>query len=159
MTGPTPEKVMQIVTGGWASGILGSATNHGVFNALEGNPATAEAVAKKTGISLRGAQAVLDGLTGMGLLTLSEGRYQNSPDASLFLVKGKPSYLGDMAEVFLQDFGTWQKLPESTQSGRPSALSDSEVVDNPFWHILVPAIAALSFPVAQMAAERLAIAK
>src|SRR5258708_5170772 len=159
MNGPTPEKVMQIVTGGWASSILGAAARHGIFNALEGNPASAEDVAKKTGISPRGAQALLDGLAGLGLLTLSEGRYQNSPDASLFLVKGKPSYLGDMAEVFLQDFATWQKLPESAKTGLPSAPNTADVADNPFWHTLVPAIAALSFPVAQMAGERLGIAK
>src|SRR6266436_4611338 len=159
MNGPTPEKVMQIVTGGWASSILGAAARHGIFNALEGNPASAEDVAKKTGISPRGAQALLDGLTGLGLLTLSEGRYQNSPDASVFLVKGKPSYLGDMAEVFLQDFPTWQKMPEAVKTGQPSTQDTSDVADNPFWHVLVPAIAALSFPVAQMAAERLGVAK
>src|ERR1700688_1702244 len=106
MNGPNPEKVMQIVTGGWATSILGAAAQHGIFTALEGNPADTETVAKKTGISLRGAQALLDGLTGLGFLTLSEGRYQNTPDASAFLVKGKPSYLGGMAEGFLQDFTT-----------------------------------------------------
>jgi len=159
MAGPTPEKVMQIITGGWASSILGAAAQHGIFTALEGNPATAENVAKKTGISLRGAQALLDGLTGLGLLTLSEGRYQNSPDASAFLVKGKPSYFGGLAEVYLQDFPTWQNLPTAAKTGLPSAQNTSEVADNPFWHALVPAIAALSFPVAQLAAERLGIAK
>jgi ubiquinone/menaquinone biosynthesis C-methylase UbiE len=158
MTGPTPEKVMQIITGGWATSILGAACQHGIFTALEGNPADTETVAKKTGISARGAQALLDGLTGLGFLTLSEGRYQNSSDASAFLVKGKPSYLGGMAEVFLQDFPTWQNLPEAAKTGLPSARNTVEVADNPFWHVLVPAIAALSFPVAQMAAERLGVA-
>jgi hypothetical protein len=159
MTVPNPEKVMQIITGGWATSILGAAAQHGLFTALEGNPATAEAVAKKTGISLRGAQALLDGLTGLGLLSLSEGLYRNTPDASSFLVKDKPSYLGGMAEVFLQDFATWQNLPEAAKTGLPSARNTTDVADNPFWHVLVPAIAALSFPVAQMAAERLGVAK
>jgi SAM-dependent methyltransferase len=159
MSGPTPEKVMQIITGGWATSILGAAAQHGIFTALEGNPANMGAVAKKTGISERGAQALLDGLTGLGFLTLSNGLYQNSADASAFLVKGKPSYLGGMAEVFLQDFETWRNLPEAAKTGQPSARNTSDMVDNPFWHVLVPAIAALSFPVAQMAAERLGIAK
>jgi SAM-dependent methyltransferase len=159
MSGPTPDKVMQIITGGWATSILGSAAQHGIFTALEGNPATAEDVAKTTGISLRGAQALLDGLTGLGFLTLSDGKYRNSPDASQFLVKGKSSYLGGMAEVFLQDFATWQGLPEAVKTGLPSARNTADVADNPFWHVLVPAIAALSFPVAQMAAERLGVAK
>src|SRR5579862_1088454 len=99
MNGPTPEKVLQLITGGWATSVLGGAARHGIFTAIEGNPDTAENIAKKTNISLRGAQAMLDGLTGLGLLSLSNGRYANSPEASLFLVKGKPSYLGAMAEV------------------------------------------------------------
>jgi SAM-dependent methyltransferase len=159
MNGPTPDKVMQLITGSWATSILGASAKHGIFTALEGNPDTAENVAKKTGISFRGAQALLDGLTGLGLVTLSQGKYQNSPDASSFLVKGKPSYFGAMAELFLEDFATWQKLPEAAKTGLPSAPNAADVADNPFWHALVPAIAALSFPVAQMAAERLGIGK
>ena len=156
---PTPDKVMQLTTGGWACSILGAAAHHGIFDALEGTPDTAENVARKTGISPRGAQALLDGLTGLGLLTLSRGKYQNTPDASAFLVKGKSGYLGSFAEVMLNDFGIWQKLPEAVKTGRPTMPDDAEVVDNPYWQELVPAIAALSYPVAQMAAERLGIAK
>src|SRR5258708_7129465 len=136
MTEPTPEKVMQLITGGWATSVLGAAAHHGIFTVLEGNPATTETVANKAGISPRGAQALLDGLTGLGLLTLSEGRYQNSPEASSFLVKGKPSYLGGMAEVFLQDFATWQSLPEAAKTGVPSAQYTADVADNPFWPVL-----------------------
>jgi SAM-dependent methyltransferase len=159
MNQPTPEKVMRLITGGWACSILGAAARHGIFTALERNPDTAENVAKETGISFRGAQALLDGLTGLGLLTLSDRRYQNTPDASAFLVKGKSSYLGAMAEVMMEDLGTWQKLPEAAKTGLPSAPNTADVADNPFWHALVPAIAALSFPVAQMAAERLGMAR
>lgn len=159
MSEPNPERVMQIITGGWATSILGAAARHGIFGALEGNPATAAEVAKKTDISLRGAQALLDGVTGLGLLTLSGGRYQNTPEASQFLVKGKRSYVGGMAEVFLEDFSTWQHMPEAAKTGLPVASNTTEVADNPFWHVLVPAIAALSFPVAQMAAERLGVGK
>src|SRR5579864_5158236 len=99
LTEPTPEKVMQLITGGWAAAILGSAAKHGVFNALEGGGDDAQGVAMKAGISVRGAQAVLDGLTGIGLVTLSRGRYRNTPESSAFLVKGRPAYLGGMAEV------------------------------------------------------------
>ena len=157
MNGATPDKVMQLITGAWAASILGAAARHGLFTALEGNPDTAEGLARKTGISTRGAQALTDGLTGLGILALLNGKYQNTPDASAFLVKGKPSYLGDMAEVFLEDFATWQKLPEAAKTGLPTAPHTADVADNPFWHVLVTAIAPLSFPVAQMAAERLGL--
>jgi hypothetical protein len=132
MNGPTPDKVMQLLTGAWAASILGAAARHGLFTALEGNPDSTDGVAKKTGISSRGAQALLDGLTGLGLLTLSDGKYQNSPEASAFLIKGKPGYLGALADVFLEDFGTWQKLPEAAKTGRPTAPQTADVADNPF---------------------------
>lgn len=158
-TEPTPDKVMQLITGGWAAAILGSAAKHGIFNALEAGGDAAESVAKKAGISTRGAQAVLDGLTGLGLLTLSEGRYRNTPEASAFLVKGKPAYFGGMAEVMTGSLTDWATLPEAVKTGNPTATNTAEMADNDFWQLLVPAIAALSFPVAQMAAERLGIAK
>ena len=68
MTGPTPDKILQLITGGWACSILGAAARHGIFTALEANPDTTEGVAKTTGISRRGAQALVGGATGLGLL-------------------------------------------------------------------------------------------
>ncbi len=156
--GPTPDKVMQCITGGWAAAILGSAARHGICNALEGGGDRAEGVAGKTGISLRGAQAVLDGLIGLGLISHADGHYRNSPEASAFLVKGKPSYLGGMAEVMTDALTDWAKLPDAVKTGAPVASNTTDMADNAFWHALVPAIAALSFPVAQIAAERLGIA-
>jgi len=158
MSGPTPDKVMQLVTGAWAASILGAAARHGLFTALEENPDTAAGLAKRAGISPRGAQALLEGLTGLGMLTLRDGKYQNTPEASAFLVKGKSGYLGALAEVFLEDFGTWQKLPDAAKTGLPTAVNTTDFADNPFWHVLVTAIAPLSFPVARMIADRLSLA-
>jgi ubiquinone/menaquinone biosynthesis C-methylase UbiE len=154
---PTPDNVMQIITGGWAAAILGSAAKHGVFNALEGSGDNADGVAKKSAISVRGAQAALDGLTGLGLVRLTNGRYQNSPEASTFLVKGKPSYFGGMAEVMTKSLTEWATLPAAVKSGNPTASEQADMADVDFWHGLVPAIAALSYPVAEMIAGRLAI--
>ena len=150
---------MQLISGGWASAILGSAAKHGVFNALENGGDAAAGVAKKTGISARGAQAVLDGLTGLGLLSLSNGRYSNTPESAAFLVKGKPSYLGGMAEVMTASLVDWATLPAAVKSGSPTGSATATVPDNEFWKVLVPAIATMSLPVAQLAAEKLGLAK
>jgi len=155
---PTPDKIMSIITGGWAAAILGSATKHGVFNALDGGGDNADGVAQKMGISVRGAQAVLDGVTGLGLVTLTNGRYDNSPEASAFLIKGKPSYFGGMAEVMTNSLTEWATLPAAVKSGQPTASEQTDMADIDFWHGLVPAIAALSYPVAEMMAGRLGIA-
>jgi len=155
---PTPEKIMQLITGGWAAAILGAAAKNGIFNALEGGGDAAN-VAAKCGISERGAQAALDGLTGLGLVTLSDGRYVNTPEASAFLVKGKPAYFGGMAEVMTGSLNEWATLPEAVRTGNPTASETAEMADNEFWHHLVPAIAAMSQPVAQTVAEKLGVAK
>jgi ubiquinone/menaquinone biosynthesis C-methylase UbiE len=155
----TPDKIMQLITGGWASAILGSAAKHGVFDALEGGGDDAKGVARKTEISERGAQALLDGLTGLGVVTLSNGRYRNTADSSAFLVKGKPAYLGGMAEVMAGNLTEWATLSTAVKTGNPTASHTADMADNDFWHILVPAIAPLSYPIAQMASERLGIAK
>lgn len=157
MTEPAPDRVMQLITGAWAASIVGAGARHGIFTALESLPDDAKGIATRVSISPRGAQALLDGLTGLGLLTLSGGTYRNTLEASSFLVKGKPSYLGALAEVFLDDFGTLQKLPDAARTGLPTAPHATDVSDNPFWHVLVTAIAPLSFPVARTAAERLAL--
>lgn len=158
MAEPTPDKVMQLITGAWAAGIVGAAARHGICTALESRPDDANGIARRASISVRGAQALLDGLTGLGLVELSGGAYRNTPVASSFLVKGRPGYLGALAEVFLEDFGTWQKLPEAARTGLPTATYTADVSDNPFWHVLVTAIAPLSFPVARIAADRLGLA-
>ncbi len=155
---PTPDKIMQLISGGWAAAILGAASKHGVFNALEGGD-NAAGVAKKAGISERGAQALLDGLMGLGIITLANGRYQNTPESSSFLMKGKPAYFGGMAEVMTGSLVDWATLPEAVKTGNPTAQTMNDEPDSEFWHLLVPAIAALSVPVAQLMAERLGIAK
>jgi ubiquinone/menaquinone biosynthesis C-methylase UbiE len=155
----TPDHIMQLISGGWAAAILGSAAKYGIFDALEAGGGDAAAVATKCGISKRGAQSTLDGLTGLGLVKLANGRYENTPESSAFLIKSKPGYFGAMAQVMTGSLVDWAKLPEAVKTGNPTASATAEMADNEFWHELVPAIASLSFPVAQMAAERLAIAK
>ena len=71
--GPSPEKIMQLISGSWSTAILGAAATHSVFNVLESGATTAQ-VAEKCRISSRGAQALLDGLLGLGLITLEIGR-------------------------------------------------------------------------------------
>jgi hypothetical protein len=67
---PTPERIMQLATGGWAAGILGAAASHSVFTHLEAGANTADKLAAQAGISERGAQTLLDGLVGLGLVEL-----------------------------------------------------------------------------------------
>jgi SAM-dependent methyltransferase len=154
---PSPDKIMQLVSGVWATGILGAASVHGLFNHLETGVTAAE-VAGKTAISPRGAQALLDGLLGLQLITLQDGRYRNSPEASTFLVDGKPASFGAMARWGLSSLARWKDLAEVARTGSPVVSDTLEIAENPFWESLVTSIAVLSVPVAQAAAARLGLA-
>jgi len=152
---PTPERILQVATGVWSAGILGSAARHSVFAHLEGGEDTVDKIAKRAGISERGAQALLDGLVGLGLVELRDGAYCNSPEASTFLIEDRPAYLGDFAKVLLAQAGAWSALPEVVRTGAPVMTETHDVPDNPFWEELVPAIAPMSARVATFAAEAL----
>ena len=59
---PTLERIMHVASGGWALAILAAAVHHSVFTHVEAGADTVEALAKKAGVSARGAGTLLDGL-------------------------------------------------------------------------------------------------
>jgi SAM-dependent methyltransferase len=67
--------------------------------------------------------------------------------------------LGGFADVMAGSMADWATLSEAAKTGKPTAGFHAEMADNEFWHVLVPAIAPLSVPAAQLAGERLGIAK
>lgn len=151
----SPEKIIQFSTGAWACSILGAAVTHSIFNLLEGDGTAPSAVAEKVGLSIRGTQALLDGLVGLGLVNYRDDKYHNSDEASTFLVSGKPSYLGGFCKFNMSQMGYWAELGKAAKTGSPVVPETADVPENTFWNELVPSIAALSFPLAQMAAEHL----
>jgi SAM-dependent methyltransferase len=156
---PNPGRILQIATGAWAAGVQAAACTHSIFTHLDAGHDTVGAVARKAGISERGASTLLDGLVGLGLVTVASGRYRNAPDAAEFLVEGKPSYFGGFPRVIFTAFADWMSLPEVVRRGEPLASNRADLEENPFWTDLVPAIMVLAIPVALQAAEKLGIAK
>lgn len=152
---PTPERILQLLNGYWATGILGAAASHSLFTHLEAGADTADQLAAKAGISERGAQTLLDGLVGLGLVELRDGSYRNTAEATSFLVEGQPACLSDFAELKLAEMRRLVVLPDVVRNGGPITEAAVEVADNPHWELLVPAIAAQSVPVAMAAADML----
>jgi hypothetical protein len=157
-TQASPEKIMQLISGAWSAGVLGAAATHGLFNHLE-EWTSAEELSRKAGLSLRGTQALLDGLLGLGLVTLGDGRYRNSPESSAFLTDGKPASFTGLAKWSLTNIPRWGDLAQVARTGLPVANDTADQAESPFWEPLVTSIAVLSVPLALAAAERLGIAK
>lgn len=156
---PSPERIMQIATGNWAQSILAASAIHSIFDHLEAGAETPEQVAKGADLSRRGTQALLDGLVGLGLVESRDGLYHNTPEASAFLVEGRPGYLGGFAKVVFAGQPNRADLPEVARTGVPVTSEPADLPENPFWEQLVPAIAPLSVPSALAAAEHLGLAK
>lgn len=160
MTGgqPTPDRILQLANGYWSTGILGVAASHALFTHLEAGVDTAEGLARRAAISLRGAEALLDGLVALGLVETRGGRYRNTAEASAFLVEGRPTSLTDFARLKLEHADGLKALPDVVRAGAP-VNATVEVADNPHWEKVVTAIAAQSVPVATAAAELLRLAQ
>ncbi|MCE7000933.1 methyltransferase domain-containing protein [Saccharothrix sp. S26] len=157
-TQPTPDRIMRLINGYWATGILGAAASHSLFTHLDAGADTAERVAALAGISERGAQTLLDGLVSLELVEVRDGRYRNTADAAEFLVEGRPAGLSEFAKLKLGHMGTMAALPDVVRAGGPVSDATVEVADNPHWEKVVTAIAAQSVPVATIAAEALGLA-
>jgi SAM-dependent methyltransferase len=152
----SPERILMHTLPALAgSYVLATAARCSLFTHLENGATTAAALAGSAGISERGAQALLDGVTGLGLVEATDGGYRNSPEASAHLVEGRPAYLGGFAQMLLHPQFDFPQLPEAVRSGSPVAAEDLATEDHPMWRELVMAIVPLAMPLAQQVAERL----
>lgn len=158
-TQPAPDRIMGLINGYWATGILGAAASHSLFTHLEAGADTAGRLAAAAGISERGAQTLLNGLVSLGLVELRDGSYRNTAEATAFLVEGRPAGLSDFAKLKLTQMGDLVTLPEVVRAGGPVTDATVEVADNPHWEKVVQAIAAQSVPVAAIAADLLRLAE
>lgn len=115
----TPDKIMQLGMGFWASKTLLSAVEIGVFTYLAHKPAGLDGLTKQFGLHPRAARDFFDALVALGMLERREGLYSNTPETAAFLDRSKPSYMGgilEMASNRLYPF--WGSLTEGLKTGR-----------------------------------------
>lgn len=113
-----PDHIMQIGLGFWASKTLLSAVEMQVFTELAKHPEPLAKLSGRLGLHPRSAHDFLDTLVALGFLERTDGVYSNTPEADLFLDKGKPSYIGGMLEMANQRlFGHWNHLTTALRTG------------------------------------------
>lgn len=120
MSAPTPEHILQIGLGFWASKTLLSAVEMELFTELARHPEDLETLRGRLGLHPRAAHDFLDALVALGFLERRDGKYCNTPSTDLFLDKRKPSYLGGMLEMANHRlYPFWGHLTEALRTGRP----------------------------------------
>jgi hypothetical protein len=117
----TPDHIMQLGLGFWASKTLLSAVELGLFTELARGRMTAEALCERLNLHPRSVRDFLDALVSLGMLERDAGGlYSNTPEADTFLDRTKPSYLGGMLEMAnARLYPFWGSLTEALRTGRP----------------------------------------
>lgn len=118
MSAATPDHIMQIGMGFWASKTLLSAVELGVFSTLAAGPADLGTLQRTLALHQRSARDFLDALVALNLLERENGIYSNTPDTDLYLDRAKPSYIGGILEMAnARLYGFWGSLTEALRSG------------------------------------------
>ncbi len=116
----TPDNIMQVGMGFWASKTLLSAVETELFTVLAKQPGDVDSVCSRVGLHPRAARDFLDALVALGFLERQDGVYRNAPDADRFLDKGKASYMGGILEMAnARLYPSWANLGEALRTGRP----------------------------------------
>jgi O-methyltransferase domain/Dimerisation domain len=117
----TSDRIWQTATGFWASKVLLSAVELGVFAALAAGPSDATDLRRRLGLHHRAARDFFDALVALGFLHRgSAGLYSNSPEAAHFLDPAKPHYAGGFIEMInARLYQFWGSLTEALRSGEP----------------------------------------
>jgi len=116
----SPEQILQVGLGFWASKTLLSAIELDLFTELAKRPGSAEDLERRLGLHARATRDFLDALVALGFVARSHGIYANTPATAEFLDKRKPSYIGgilEMANRRLYPF--WGRLTEALKTGQP----------------------------------------
>ena len=131
----SPEKIMQVGLGFWASKTLLSAVEMEVFTELAKHPEDFKTLQGRLGLHPRSARDFLDALVALGFLQRVDGKYQNTPETGLYLDKRKPSYIGGMLEMANHRLcGFWNHLTEALRSGKPQ--NEVKMGGDPFFQTL-----------------------
>jgi O-methyltransferase domain/Dimerisation domain len=124
---PTPDSIMQIGTGFWASKVLLSAVKFQIFTTLaERKSMSAAEIKSHLGFQCtnRNVFDYLDTLTTFGFLNregiLETAKYSNSMNTDFFLDKKKTSYIGGILEMMNNRlYGFWGNLEAGLLTGHP----------------------------------------
>jgi ubiquinone/menaquinone biosynthesis C-methylase UbiE len=97
----------------------------------------------------------LEALAGLGYLSKKGDRYGLEPIADAFLVKGKPSYMGDLVVTLGSLRVSWDTLTDSVRTGKPIATVDAEQAAREFFPKLVAGLFAGNYNSARVVVKSL----
>jgi ubiquinone/menaquinone biosynthesis C-methylase UbiE len=152
----SPRPLMRILGDFANSQILDASIEYDFFTLIDRGHQTAEEIARAAGTDARATRIVLDSLPALCLVEKRQGKYFLTPTAQAFLVRGKPSYVGDFRHVALALWDGMANLKESLKTGKPLSRMDT-VTQLEVWEKLVLGIIVIAEPAAKALCDVLQI--
>ena len=119
----TPERVLQVAYAFWHSKALFAAVEFDIFSTLAEGPLEFETLISRTGLHRRGARDFFDSLVALRLLDCAaDGRYCNTAESDLYLVRNKPTYIGGLLRhLNARHYKNWDCLARALATGEPQS--------------------------------------
>ena len=117
--GVSARPVVEDLWGSWKAQALVAAIDMDVFGHLAAGKRSVGEIAAAAHATPRGMRGLLDALVSMRYLGKRGDRYNLRPLADIFLVPGRPSYVGSLAMLTRSTWDDWPRLAEVIRSGRP----------------------------------------
>lgn len=119
-----PSRIIETGFGFWASKVLLTAVQMELFTALGSERMTAAELGDTLGLHPRGTFDFFDALVALGFLGRegdgAEGRYHNTEETAVFLVKTSDAYIGGILEMCNDRlFRFWSDLGPALKTGQP----------------------------------------
>jgi 2-polyprenyl-3-methyl-5-hydroxy-6-metoxy-1,4-benzoquinol methylase len=153
--GISPLPVFEMMHAYKQTSILKAGIELGVFDQLAAGAGTVESVAGPLSLHPRGAKALLNALTAVGMLEWSEPRsYQLSALAGKFLVRGRPAYMGDMIDVIASswEWAAMERLTDAVRKGGSVVEENAETPEFDYWRTFSAHAHAIARPSAEAVA-------
>lgn len=117
----TPARILDLSWGIARTGTLTAALDLDVFTHIEAGARTADDVATCCGADPMAIATLLSCVASLGLVEAGATKpptYTLAPDAQAFLVRGSPTYLGDLRHMHHAiNFRLWPQLAETVKAG------------------------------------------
>jgi ubiquinone/menaquinone biosynthesis C-methylase UbiE len=153
---PSPRPLMRILGDFANSQILDASIEYDFFSCIHKGFQSADDIAREAGTDPRATRIVLDSLPALGLVEKREGKYFLTPMADLFLVQGKPSYVGEFRHVALALWDGLAHLKDTLKTGKPFSRMDTGA-ELEVWEKLVLGIIVIAEPAAKALCDILKI--
>jgi len=117
----TAARISDMAFAFWQTGILIAAIELDLFTAISEGHYTPAGIAERIKVPEDSVDRLMGACAGLRLIEKKDGKFINTPDVEMFLVKGKPSYCGDFFAIQAKaDFNGWNDIATGLRQSVPT---------------------------------------